>query len=76
MVQIIDAIPKQNGCLEIYFNNCEAAILNLSKKLGTVRFSCLNDDQLFRSVKANGTFISWGNALEISTSEVIQLLSQ
>lgn len=74
MVRIVGVIPKQNHCLEVQFNNKHAVILDLSQKLRTVRFSCLSDDAFFQSAEAKGSFVSWGNQLEISATEIIQLL--
>ena len=76
MVKMVGVIPKSDRCLEIHFNNHHAVILDLAQKIRTVRFSCLNDETIFENASTDGSFIRWGKKVEISLSEVMQLIQK
>lgn len=76
VVQIVGVIPKRDRCLEIHFNNRHTVILDLAQKLKTVRFSCLNDDAVFEKASTDGSFIRWEKKVELSLSEVMQLIQR
>ncbi len=66
-------IPKEGYCLEVQLDNGSSVILNMEKRLGTVRFGVLSDMELFSRATTDGSYIRWDNMLEISINEVFQL---
>ncbi|SDH65618.1 DUF2442 domain-containing protein [Desulfosporosinus hippei] len=73
MVQIKEVIPQEDYLLEIILNNGSSISLNMKSRLDTVRFRMLADKEFFRKVTTDGRFVSWGDEVEISVSEVFQL---
>lgn len=73
MVRIKAVIPKENYLLEVLLNNGSSIRLNMKSRLKTVRFRMLADKEFFQKVTTDGRFVSWGDEVEISVSEVFQL---
>ncbi|AFQ44310.1 DUF2442 domain-containing protein [Desulfosporosinus meridiei] len=73
MVQIKEVIPQEDYLLEVILNNGSSISLNMKSRLNTVRFRMLADQEFFRKVTSDGRFVSWGDEVEISVSEVFQL---
>jgi hypothetical protein len=69
-------IPMEDYHLEIQMDNGSSVILNLKSRLETVRFGMLSDRELFRRAATDGTYIRWDNKVEISVSEVFQLVQK
>ena len=59
--------------LEALLDNGSSVTLSLKPRLGTVRFGLLADPEFFATAKTDGSFIHWGNKVEISLSELFQL---
>jgi hypothetical protein len=54
-------------------DNGSSITLNLKPRLGTVRFGLLADPNFFSLATTDGSFIRWGNKVEISINELFQL---
>ncbi len=73
MSTIINVIPKADFRLEIQLDNGSSIILNMKKRLHTVRFGMLSDIAVFNQATTDGHYIRWGNIIEISIHEVFQM---
>lgn len=76
MIQIENVVPKENYRLEVLLKNGNSVILNMESRLSTIRFGLLKDKEFFKKVTTDGNFIRWGNKVEISVSEVFQLIQK
>ncbi len=76
MIRITQVKPLEDYCLEIQFENGSSIILCLRDRLSTVRFGLLEDEAFFHTVSTNGNCIRWGNKLELSVSEIVQLVQK
>lgn len=70
---IKNVVPKDGYCLEVLLDNGSSVTLNLESRLQTVRFGMLADKDLFKQATTDGSYIRWGNKIEISVNEVFQL---
>jgi hypothetical protein len=59
--------------LEVQLDSGSSVILNLKDRLTTVRFVMISDLDFFQHVSTDGSYIRWGNKVEISVNEVFQL---
>ncbi|HBX24437.1 MAG TPA: DUF2442 domain-containing protein [Desulfotomaculum sp.] len=73
MTRILKVIPRENYLLDVQLDNGHSVILNLKSRLGTVRFGMISDIDLFQRATTDGSYIRWGNKIEISVNEVFQL---
>lgn len=73
MSRIIKVIPREAYRLEVLLDNGSILVLNLESRLCTVRFGVLSDISLFEQASTDGSFVRWGNRLEVSVNEVIEL---
>jgi hypothetical protein len=69
-------MPKNNFRLDIELDNGNSITLNLENRLKTIRFGVLRDEELFKRATTDGTCISWEGKVEISLSEVFQLMQK
>lgn len=69
-------MPKDNFRLDIELDNGNSITLNLENRLKTIRFSVLRDEGFFKRATTDGTCISWEGKVEISLSEVFQLMQK
>lgn len=76
MTQIKSVVPKDNYILDVMLSNGNSVILNMESRLSTIRFGLLKDKEFFDKVATDGNFIRWENKIEISTSEVFQLVQK
>lgn len=73
MSQIMNVTPKADYRLEVFLANGSSVTLNLESRLQTVRFGMLADKELFARATTDGSYIRWGDLIEISATEVFQL---
>ncbi|EGW36044.1 DUF2442 domain-containing protein [Desulfosporosinus sp. OT] len=73
MLQIINVVPKEDYHLEVLLGNGSSIILNMEKRLGTVRFAMLADKEFFKQATTDGICIRWDNKIEIYINELFQL---
>lgn len=76
MIHVKKVIPLEDYCLEVQLENGSSVILSLRSRLGTVRFGLLEDEAFFYTVTTDGSCIRWGNKIELSVSEVFQLVQK
>jgi len=73
MSQIHSIAIKDDYRLEALLDNGSSITLNFKPRLDTVRFGLLADPTFFAQATTDGSFIRWGNRVEISVSELFQL---
>ncbi|HEX2945917.1 MAG TPA: DUF2442 domain-containing protein [Clostridia bacterium] len=73
MSHILEIVPKDDYKLEVLLENGSSITLNLEGRLQTARFGMLADKEFFRQATTDGSYIRWGNKIEISVNEVFQL---
>jgi hypothetical protein len=59
--------------LEALLDNGSSITLNLKPRLGTIRFTLLADHELFSKATTDGSFIRWGDKVEISVNKLFLL---
>jgi hypothetical protein len=64
---------KADYQLEALLDNGSSITLNLKPRLGTIRFALLADQELFSRATSDGSFIRWGDKVEISVNELFLL---
>jgi len=74
MSRIARVTPKDNHCLEVVMDNGNSVIIDFTSRLNTVRFSILSDQNYFNTVTTDGVFVRWNYKVEISVSEVFELV--
>jgi hypothetical protein len=73
MSRITGLVPHENYRLEVQLDNGSSVTLNLESRLETIRFGVLADRELFSRAVTDGSFIRWGNKVEVSVNELFQL---
>ena len=73
MSQIKSITLKEDYKLEALLDNGSSITLNLKPRLGTVRFGLLADPEFFSRATTDGSFIRWGDRVEISVNELFSL---
>lgn len=73
MTRITNVIPLENYRLEVQLDNGSSVILSFERRLQTIRFGMLAEDDFFRKASTNGLCVFWDDKLEVSVSEVFQL---
>ncbi len=76
MAEIIKVHPKEDYQLEVLLSNGGSVTLNLKTKLNTIRFGLLRDKAFFRCAETDGTVIRWSNKVELSATEVFELIKK
>ncbi|WKY48999.1 DUF2442 domain-containing protein [Eubacteriaceae bacterium ES3] len=76
MTEIKAVKAKENYQLEVNLTNGSMITLNLKPKLETIRFGLLRDEAFFQRAETDGRVISWGNKVELSTSEVFDMIKK
>lgn len=74
MTWIIQIHPKEDYQLEVILDNGSSLTLNLKPKLNTLRFGLLRDAEFFRRAETDGSMIRWGGKVEISVTEVMDMI--
>ena len=73
MSRIVNIVPQEDYRLLVQLDNGSSIMLNLESRLQTVRFGMLADNALFWQAVTDGSYIRWGDLIEISVTEVFQL---
>jgi 3-hydroxymyristoyl/3-hydroxydecanoyl-(acyl carrier protein) dehydratase len=76
MTKIKKVIPKDNYQLEVQLENGSCILLDFSNKIQTIRFGMLADKTFFQQPVTDGDYIRWENKIEISISEVFELIQR
>lgn len=73
MGRITNIVPQEDYRLQVQLDNGSSITLNLESRLKTVRFGMLADKEFFKRATTDGSYIRWGDLIEISATEVFQL---
>jgi len=73
MNQIENVMPMADYKLQVLLVNGSSITLNLESRIQTVRFGMLANKEFFQQVTTDGSYIRWGNKIEISVNELFQL---
>jgi hypothetical protein len=73
MGKITAVIPDDDYCLTIRLDNNNAVTIGLKKKLFTVRFSELRDEEVFRAAATDGKAVYWPGGLSIDIGEIMEI---
>jgi len=76
MTNIKKVIAKENHRLEILLDNNNSVTMDFTDRLETVRFGKLSDEIYFHEVYTDGNYVKWGNEIEISVNEVLQMIQK
>lgn len=74
--RIVEAIPLENYKLKIKLENGSVAVVNMQKKTMTARFGILKENDIWRSVSTSRTSIHWGEHVELTLSEALEILAE
>lgn len=73
MSRIKKVTIKEDYKIEVILENGSSVVLNMDKRINTIRFKPLADKELFGKAKTDGNFIRWEDKVEISINEIFQL---
>lgn len=76
MAKILEVIPGADYFVTVRFDNNHMVVLDMKKKLDTLRFSELRDKTLFTVATTDGRFINWPCGISISVSEIMEILTK
>lgn len=75
MVLISNVVPYDDYRLLIELSNGHGVIINFESKLDTLRFSMLENKDIFRRVYTDGFSLLWSRGkLRVSMSEIMEIL--
>ncbi len=76
MVEIKEVKPREDYQLEVLLTNGGSITLNLKPKLETIRFGLLRDETFFKQAETDGTVIRWDDKIELSSSEIFEMIKK
>jgi hypothetical protein len=76
MTYIKKVETRDDFILEVQLENGSSVLLNLQSRLKTIRFGMLSDKKFFKTVTTDGICIRWNHEIEMSLSEVFQLVQK
>jgi hypothetical protein len=76
MSKITEVILSDGYLLKVLFDNKQAAIIDMKKKLNTARFSELRDEKVFSAGKTDGKSVHWPGGLSIAVSEIMEMVTK
>lgn len=62
--------------LEVRLDNGSNIVLNMQPKLHTMRFGLLRNPEFFQCAETDGSMIFWEGKVEISISEVFEMIKK
>lgn len=75
-MKIIKAVPADDYCITVFFDNNHAVTLDMKGKLKTVRFSGLRSEQVFRAAQTDGKSLHWPGGISMAASEILELVAK
>jgi len=60
----------------INFENGHSVTIDMKKKLHTIRFSELRDEQVFNAAKTDGKSVHWPGGISITISEIMEIVTK
>lgn len=76
MKKITKVTLSADYLVTVQFDNSQAVTVDMKKKLHTIRFSELRDEQVFYAAKTDGKAIHWPGGISIATSEIMEIATQ
>lgn len=76
MLEIVQVCAKDDYMLTVHLSNGCALVIDFKQKLQTMRFSLLSNEEYFKSASAHGVCVRWNGRLEISLSELFQIVQK
>jgi len=71
-IRAIQPLPGKR--LFVEFFNGSTATLDYTSRLHTTKYADLADEAIFNSAKTNGDCVLWGNYVQITARELIEML--
>ena len=62
--------------ITIHFDNGHSLTIDMKKKLQTVRFSELRDEEVFKVAKTDGKSVIWPEGISIAISEIMEIVAR
>ena len=62
MATITSVFPLAGRMLKLELGSGETAVIDMKKKLDTIRFAALQDETLFMSARTDGNRVLWGGS--------------
>ena len=60
----------------INFENGHSVTIDMKKKLHTIRFSELREEQVFSAAKTDGKSVHWPGGISITISEIMEIVTK
>ena len=76
MNKIAEVILSADYLVTVHFDNSDSVTIDMKKKLHTIRFSELRNEQIFYAVKTDGKSIHWPGGISISISEIMEIVTK
>lgn len=73
-MKIIKAVPADDYCITIFFDNNNSVTLDMKGKLKTIRFSGLRSEQVFRAAESDGKSLHWPGGISMAVSEILEFV--
>lgn len=76
MLRIESVEPIPGYKLKVCLNNGNALLLSLENKLNALRFWQLKDREFFENVTTDGYCVRWNELIELSITEIFEIVKQ
>ncbi len=76
MTEIKEVHTQKDYRLEVILDNGSNIVLNMQPKLHTMRFGLLRNPEFFQCAKTDGSMIFWNQKVELSISEVFEMIKK
>ncbi len=76
MRKITEVLLSDGYMVTVLFDNKQAVIIDMKKKLNTARFSELRDEKVFNSAKTDGKSVQWPGGVSIAVSEIMEIVTK
>lgn len=73
---ILYVIPMKDHKLKINLENGSHIVLNLQRKVKTIRFGILKNPDVWEMAVNGPASITWGGHLSVTLSEILEILSE
>lgn len=72
-MKITKAVPADDYCITVWFDNNHSVTLNMKEKLKTIRFASLRREQVFRAARTDAKSLHWPGGISMAVSEILEL---
>lgn len=73
MAKITSVTPSAEYRLTICLDNNNAVMLDMGKKLLSIRFSELRDERVFEAVETDGKLVYWPGGFSMDIKEILEI---